>query len=154
MSKEPTAISSRQTVQAKTASRPGKVTGKLKVAINLMIYEAKQWDEAARQADYSVRSMRLALERPHVLAYLRSAKEVFRQSLCAANPRRLAELRDQNENRAAAVNAVRALEGLGDEAVAPGGQQRTPGLVIVINAAPTPATVPSVIEATPLPCPE
>ncbi len=132
------AIPSRQAVQARTASKPGKVTGKLKAACDAIVHEAKPWNEAAVQAGLTVRSMRLALERPHVLAYLRTAKEVLRQSLCAANPRRLAELRDQSANPAAAVRAAVALEQLVGGVAAPGSAVQAPGLVIVVMPADAP----------------
>ena len=54
------------------------------------------------------------------------------QSLCAANPRRLAELRDQSANPAAAVRAAVALEQLGEGVAAPGCPVQAPGLVIMV----------------------
>lgn len=70
------------------------------------------WDEAAVKAGMHVRSMRLALKRPHVIAYLKQARQVFLASVGAGNIRRLAQLRDQDDNRNAAVAAARTIEGI------------------------------------------
>lgn len=91
------------------------VSGRLKTALDDMIWAATPWDEAARKANLTVRAMRLAMERPHVLAYLRSGRRVRLATMSPQNIQRLGELRDQDDNSTAAVQAARALEGLATE---------------------------------------
>jgi hypothetical protein len=74
------------------------------------------------------------------MQYLKRTREVFRQSLCAANDKRAAELRDTSKNHTAAVQAMRFLEREADD-VARGAAARTPGVVIVIGQAPSSAPV-------------
>src|SRR5271167_2577342 len=84
--------------------KPRRVGGKLKAALDLMIWgdrdsdnprPAMPYDEAARTAGLTVRSMRRALERHHAQSYLRKQRQVLRASLDARTLSRLAELRDQ-----------------------------------------------------------
>ena len=70
----------------------------LKHALSLIVSDGLQMDEAAKQANISTRSLRLALKRKHVLAFLKEARQVFVEHISAQNPRRLAELRDQSVN--------------------------------------------------------
>lgn len=127
-----TTTTTRQAAQAKTASKPLAVTGKLKQAVDLMIETGAHWDDAAVQAGLTVRTMRLALERPHVLAHLKAAREVFRVRASAANIHRLTQIRDAADNMPA-VNAIKALEQMSDEPGANPAAVRAPGVVIVIG---------------------
>jgi hypothetical protein len=140
---------SRQKIQAQTASGRNKVTGALKVALDLIIHEGLDWEVAAAQAKLQVRTMRLAMRRPHVLAYLRAERHVVLASVVAQNPRRLQKLRDQDENRSAAVRAAGVLEAMNDNPMAqPGAMNVSPGLTIVVvseNAQPK-VIGPKVIE--------
>jgi hypothetical protein len=139
------------------ADRRLKITGKLKTALDLMVWGDADgipldYDDAARTANLTVRSMRRALERPHVRMYLRQQREVFRAAISTRTISRLAELRDQNDNRNAAVAAARALEQIGEEAEARPPQQQTPGFVIVVtNAPPHSSSSPVTIEPEPVP---
>lgn len=77
-----TAAPSRQKLQVKTASRPKRVSGALRTACDLMIFgDGKgaplEWDEAAQQAGLTTRTMRLAMARPWVRAYLRVQREIL-----------------------------------------------------------------------------
>lgn len=123
---------SRQAIAAKAASKPGKVTGKLAIAIDYMIEEGLHWDKAAAKAELHVRTMRLALQRPHVVSYLKAKREVFRVHASTANIHRLVEMRDQDENKMAAVTAIKALEQIGESEQVSRGSQALPGLQIVI----------------------
>lgn len=127
----------RQAIEAKTRSAPGRVTGKLRDAIHLMITEGKPYNEAGKQVGLTARTMRLALERPHVLAYLKRQREVFRQHASAANIHRLAEIRDAANNMPA-VQAIKVLEELGEDSASrnrSGSNAQLPGFVIqIINA--------------------
>src|SRR5258708_3614268 len=83
-------------------------------AIDVMIETGKPWDEAATQSNVTVRTMRLALQRPHVIAYLKARREVFRVNASAGNIHRLLKLADQEDNKAAAVSAIKAIEQIGE----------------------------------------
>jgi hypothetical protein len=145
------------TVQQRAAvgkTIPNGVSGRLKAALDDMTWNGTPWEEAAKKANLTVRAMRLAMKRPHVLKYLRAERGVLLASASGQNLHALTRLRDQDENRAAAVQAARALEGLANEQFGPvvqrgvGGGPRAgylidlsddqkPGLVIVIRE-PTP----------------
>lgn len=106
------------TVQQRAAigkTTPNGVSGRLKAALDNMTWNGTPWEQAARKANLTVRAMRLAMKRPHVLRYLRDERRVLLASASGENLHALAKLRDQDENRAAAVQAARALEGLASE---------------------------------------
>jgi hypothetical protein len=145
---------------------PNGVSGRLKTALDMMTWEGLQWDEAALKANLTVRAMRLALKRPAVLKYLRAERGVLLASASGQNLHALARLRDQRENRAAAVQATRTLEGLASEQFGLsrgiGGGARagylidlsddgpSPGVVIVIQpAVAAPQTTGPMIDVTP-----
>jgi hypothetical protein len=96
-----------------------RIGGRLKQALDLMIWGDGERrylpdNEAAAKAGLNVLSIRLALQRPHVLAYYKQQREVLRARESPANIHRLCEIRDAADNMPA-VNAIRALEQLGDE---------------------------------------
>jgi hypothetical protein len=146
---------SRQAVQAKTASRPGQVTGKLKEACRLMVEEGLTYQQAAAQAGLHVRSVYSALQRPHVLQALRRMREVFVERLCLENPSHLAELRGQRSNMNAAVRAIVELEAIKDEPHGrQSGMQTMPGLVVNIINTPSLPRPPMTIDVEPMPEPD
>lgn len=111
-----------------------RVTGRVKLALDAMVYEGKRFDEAALQAGLTVRTMRYALERPHCLRYLREQKQVFRASVSAQNIHKLAELRDSSGNAMAQLGAIKVLEQIDSDPQAQSSAIRSPGFVIVVNA--------------------
>lgn len=113
-------------------SQPGRVQGKVKAAVLAMAWEGLTFTEAARKANLSAYAMRLALERSHVQAYLRSQRQVFRSSLTDRATHRLVELSEQDTHKAAAVTATISLMNEHDQSVASGSIIRAPGLQIVI----------------------
>jgi hypothetical protein len=116
------------------AARSGKeVGGKLKKALDLMVWEGVPWADAAKAVAYDGKWMRKALERPHVMRYIREQKQVFRTYASARNIHRAAEIRDQDDNKTAAIQAIRYLDGLGDSDVRSDGQRVQPGVVVQIN---------------------
>lgn len=123
---------SRQAIQAKTASKPSRVTGKLAEAIDIMIEAGQSWDKAAVQAGLTVRTMRLAMQRPHVITYLKARREVFRVNACAGNIHRLVKVADSDKNAMAVVAAVKAMEQIGVDEQGNRGVMSLPGLQIVI----------------------
>jgi hypothetical protein len=113
------------------------ITGKLKTALNLMVWGDEnnaplEWDAAARTANLSTRSMRRALERPNVQAYLHGQKQVFRAAIGCKTLSRLAQLRDQDDNKNAAVAAAKTLEQLEDVAAGAPRVPTAPGFCIVV----------------------
>lgn len=124
----------RQAIEAKDRSAPLKVTGKLRVAIDAMVWLGARRHEAAEQAGLTDHSVRSALNKPHVKQYYLSQLEVLRTSERARNIHTLAEVRDQKTNQMARVNAVNSLERLAT-VDGPGAAARQPaGLMIVINS--------------------
>lgn len=126
------------------ATAQGKeIRGPLKVALDLLIYGSLDengkisrytWQQAGSKANYSLVSMRKALERPHVLRYLREQRQVFRAHAAAGNILRAVEIRDQDDNRTAAIQAIRYLDGIGDETVQREGQRAvSPGVVVQVT---------------------
>jgi hypothetical protein len=152
-------------------SMPNRVTGRLKSVCDLMVWQGMRWDTAALKMNFRTRSMRLAMQRPHVLRYIAAQRRVLLAQSSGQNLHRLGELRDQDSNPAAAVQAARALEALAIEArggpsggALAGGPRAgyiidlsgeaptTAGLVIVVNhppAQPAAKDVGLTIDVTP-----
>jgi hypothetical protein len=135
----------RQAIEAKGRSAPGKVTGKLKAAIGVMVWEGLKRPDAAAKAGLSDHGLREALRRPHVKAHYLSELEVLRTSERARNIHALVDVRDSS-NQMARVQAVKALEQLSDDQQANAQRVQTPGLVIQINMQPGTAA-PVVIDS-------
>jgi hypothetical protein len=91
--------------------------------------------DAAGKAGLTVRSARVYLGRPHVIAHYRAEKRRLVEELALANPQALAQIRDTAENTMSRVQAARSLEQMRVEAVQEsGGEHRQrPGLQIVIH---------------------
>lgn len=105
---------------------------KLRAALDAMVWDNLQFADAARKADLSVRAMRMALSKPHVVAYLRAEKEVFRASLSSGNLHTYLDVRDNCPNGMARIQAANALERLEEREQVGGARQSGPGLQIVI----------------------
>jgi hypothetical protein len=94
-----------------------------------------------------------------VRQYLQGQRQVLRAALCAPNFSKLAGLRDQTENRGAAVKAIQVMEALDPDAGlhGPGGNApRAPGVVIIVQSTQPQqmaagAPVPLTIDAHPMP---
>jgi hypothetical protein len=120
-----------------------RIGGRLKQALDLMVWGDGERrylpdNEAAAIAGLNVISIRNALTKPHVLAYYREQREVLRARESPANIHRLCEIRDA-ANNLPAVNAIRALEQLGDEQPTKPNAP-SPGVSIrIVNVASTPA---------------
>ena len=148
-------VSTQQGKQVDKSPKNG-IGGRLKAALDDMVWNGTKWDEAAWKANLTVRSMRMSMQKAHVLRYIRAQRGVLLAQSSAQTFHRLSELRDQDENRNAAVAAARTLEAMTNEAF--GGQPalsissrgtagcviglsepRQAGLQIVIHAPPEPA---------------
>lgn len=118
----------------KRTGKPLKVAGKVSELLDKMIETGLRYPDAAAAIGMHVRAARKALDQPHVLNELRRRKQVFRDGICAGNILRLAEIRDQDDNKQAAVNAIKALEQLDDEPTTSSHRDRAPGVVIYIGS--------------------
>ena len=113
----------------KDRSKARNVTGRLKVAIDLMVWEALPYSEAAKAAGLTTRALRKALDRPHVCAYLAGGKAQLRASEGPRTLHRLVQLAHQDRNANAAVAACKAIENIPDNRNSPGrpGQAQVAG---------------------------
>jgi hypothetical protein len=139
MTKNLPAAPSPQKLAATNRSDRKRVTGKLKIAVEAMVWEGLKRPDAAGRAEMTDQGLRAAMRKGHVLAYYRRELGALREGERARNVHRLVELRDQDENRNAAVKAVQVLEQTDPEAVRRAGDGTSPGIVIRII---TPAAQP------------
>jgi hypothetical protein len=142
--------------ERKTVLPAKRIGGRLKQALDLMVWGDGERrylpdNEAAAIAGLNVLSIRNALHRPHVQAYYRTQCEVLRAREGAANIHRLCEIRDA-ENNMPAVNAIKALELIGDEqTIRP--NTPTPGIsirIVQVSSPPAPINIkaaPRIIDA-------
>lgn len=126
-------------------SRSIRVTGKLKAAIDAMVWDGLPRKQAAAKAGMTEHGLYKALRKPPVKAVYLSELEVLRTSERARNIHALVDVRDST-NQMARVQAVKALEQLSDEQQANAQRVQTPGLVIQINMQPGTAA-PAVIDS-------
>jgi hypothetical protein len=128
-----TVFPTRQAVEAQGRSGRLHVSGKLKNALDNMVWHGSRRPKAAEEAGMSDHGLREALRKPHVKAYYLGQLEVLRLSERPRNIHALADVRDQTINQMARVNAIKALEALDDDTPA-AGRQMMPGLAIVVTA--------------------
>jgi hypothetical protein len=130
------------TALARNKTPPLRITKRVKDAINAMVVDKQRWDDAAIAVGLSTRAMRLALEKPHVIQYLRKQLDVSRGARAVANFHRLCEIADC-ENNMPAVNAIKALEQISDEPTNKT-QQPSAGVTIrIVNVATQPQHEPT-----------
>lgn len=113
-----------------------KITRKVRAAIDGMVWEGLNRADAAQRAGLKDNSLYVALTRPDVKRYYLQQCDVLRLSGRARRIHRLEAIVEQDENKQAAVNACRALDGHEDTAASMGYVQRQPGVTIVINSGP------------------
>jgi hypothetical protein len=114
-----------------------RITKRVKDAIDAIVERGIAYNEAAAESGLTTRAMRLALERPHVLSYLRQQLKVLRDARAPRNFHRLCEIADAADNLPA-VHAIRALELLSEEATGRRSDTPTPGVVLNIISSPAP----------------
>src|SRR5260370_19037579 len=112
----PTAFPTRQAAAIEGRSRRGAVTGKLRAALDLMVWSGERRADAAEKAGLADSSLRAALRRPHLLAHYNAELSPLRTSLRAKNVHRLDTIADDSKNDMARVAAVKALEVISDQA--------------------------------------
>lgn len=130
-----------------------RVTGKVRTALDAMIWGALPRREAAAKAGISEHGLYKALRKPPVRAYYLAGLDVLRTSERARNIHTLAEVRDQTSNQMARVAAVKALEQLDDQPANAAARAISPGFIIqVITPSASAALMPHQphIEAKPL----
>src|SRR5216683_1907793 len=106
----PTAFPTRQAAAIEGRSRRGAVTGKLRTALDLMVWSGEKRAGAAEKAGLADCSLRAALRKPHVLQHYNAELTALRTSLRARNVHRLDTIADESRNDMARVAAVKALE--------------------------------------------
>lgn len=122
----------------------------IRTAIDEMIYDRRSRAEACEKAGITERALYLGLEKAEVAAYWNKAIVVLRAGERAQNFHRLTNIRDQDENRAAAVKAVQLMEALDAEAIARPSTGAKPGVTIrIINVPAVQAAPMRTIELRP-----
>jgi hypothetical protein len=127
-----------------------RITVRVKRAVDAIVEQGMPYDQAARLVGLSTYALRLALGKPHVLAYLRAQLQVLRGAREPRNFHRLCEIADAQDNMPA-VQALRTLEMLGDEQTSKPNAP-SPGVVIrIVNVAQLPPATdikaPRIIDA-------
>jgi hypothetical protein len=145
----PTALPTRQAAAIEGRSRRGAVTGKLRIALDLMVWEGLKYQDAATKAGLAASSVRFALRKPHVLQHYNAELAALRTSARAHNFHRLDGIADTSKNDMARVAAVKAMEAIADQADEKQrpGSAILPGLqIVIVNG----ITAPRVIGPAPV----
>jgi hypothetical protein len=142
--------------------RPRPIPRTVRDVIALMVFGAVDdpdskpvaWIDAAKTVGIKPDVMRRYFDRADVRALLRSERRAFREMVCSGNEGALQRIRDKSSNGMAVVASVRALEQIEAEAEQRPAGNQTPGVTIVIRAAPSApieqAPRPLTIEARPV----
>src|SRR5437879_751411 len=130
----PATFPTRQAAAIDGRSKRLRVTGKLRIAIEAMIWEGLPRKDAAALAGLADSSLRFALRKPHVLAHYSAELAALRTSLRARNLHRLDGIADKSKNDMAKVASIKAMEQLADSAEQhhQGGYTAMPGVQIII----------------------
>jgi hypothetical protein len=127
-----------------------RISGKVRVAIEAMVWQGLNRAQAAEAAGLKDNSLYVAFRRPEVKAHYLRECEVLRTSQRSRNIHRLVEIRDAAENLPA-VNAIKTLDpelGMDAERLGRMSNQEQPGLTIII--APAEPRKPVTIESSPM----
>lgn len=119
-----------------TANKALRVTGRLRKALDLMVWDGLTDNQAAVSAGMNVLSIRLALRKQHVRAYFQQQTQVLREREGPRTIHAFIEVRDQKSNQMARVAAGKALLQLEDQPQNAAARHQSPGFVIAIVAAP------------------
>ncbi|UDQ87829.1 hypothetical protein LJE71_16195 [Xanthobacter autotrophicus] len=112
---------------------PDPMTPKRRALIDGMVWRGLKLTEAAIEAGMTERNARMCAQDPTFRAALNMEMAAFKASQRPRNVHRLAELRDQNEAKGAAVQAIRVLEDLAQQADAAPPSDVRPGIVVIIS---------------------
>jgi len=121
----------RQQLAAQGRSAPGKVTGKLRKALDAMVWQGLKRQDAAKAAGLTEHALYCAFRRPHVKTTYLAELEVLRTSERARNIHRAIEIRDAANNKPA-MEALKWLHQVDEQAQQVGGTTM-PGFVIVLH---------------------
>jgi hypothetical protein len=113
-------VPTRQAAAVEGRSKPLAVTGKLRTALEAMIWQGLNRTQAAKLAGLNDHSVRCALRKTHVLSFYHAELAALRTSLRARNTHVLAGITEESDNDAARVKAVQVLEGMSDQAMSGG----------------------------------
>jgi hypothetical protein len=129
-------LPTRQAAAIPGRSRRGAVTGKLKTALDLMVWDNLKRKDAAEKAGLADSSLRFAMRKPHVMAHYNAELNALRLSLRARNLHRLDTIADGSKNDMAKVGAIKVLEQIADVAQQNSGlgSPQSPGVCIIIQA--------------------
>ena len=149
------AVSNRRQI-ARNERKSPQATATVRRAIELMVWEGHHRDEAAKAVGMLPKSLYNAFRKPHVRRFYREQLDVLRTSEMARNIHALLRIRDQDENKMAAVAAVKALQKMDDDAMplTGAGPLMTAGITFVIEQPRPPAPPRPGIDVRPLRCPE
>jgi hypothetical protein len=95
--------------------RAREIPSRVKRACLAMIERGIDRVAAAKQVGMRPDSLRRWLQQREVLAFLRQGHDYHLATLCAANPTKLAEIRDTSPNWTSRVQAIRTMEGMGED---------------------------------------
>jgi hypothetical protein len=119
---------------APLGDRQHRISAKVRTAIRAMVWDGLVRKAAAQAAGLADHSLYLALRDPRVRSHYLAELEVLRTSERARNIHALVDVRDQKANAMARVQAVKALEQLGDDPAQKAQSVQSPGIVIVVGA--------------------
>jgi transposase-like protein len=112
--------------------RVREIPPRVKRACLAMIEQGIDRVAAAKQVGLRADSLRRWLREREVLAFLRQNHDYHLASLCAANPTKLAEIRDTSPNWTSRVQAIRTMAELGEEVSLRRAEVASPGITINI----------------------
>jgi hypothetical protein len=131
-----TTAPTRQSEAIDGRSAPLKVTGKLKTAIEQMVWHGARRAEAAEKAGLKDHSLRAALRKTHVMAHYHAELGVLRESTRAKNFHRLDGIAEDSPNAMAKVAAIKVMEAISEPLASVAQGQPLAGYVIDIGPDP------------------
>lgn len=128
----------------KTTAKPLKATPKQRKVIEAMVFDGLKRKDAAKLHGMSDEAIRVALTKPHTLAYLNECQEVLRTSLRPRALLRIGKLVDKADSDRVRLDAAKYVDGMDRGAHQMGAVQvnvqsnvnlkMTPGYVIDLTA--------------------
>jgi hypothetical protein len=108
-------------------------SAKVRAALELMVWQGAHRDDAAKAAGLRPKSLYHALQKAHCKAWYLGQLDVLRTSGRARRFHRLEQLAEQDDNRMAAVAAIRLAEGQVESGTTRGNMlPSVPGLIVQI----------------------
>ncbi|QRG09263.1 hypothetical protein EZH22_13990 [Xanthobacter dioxanivorans] len=114
-------------------AEPDPLTPKRRALVDAMVWRGLKLTDAAVEAGMTERNARMCAQDPSFRAALNREMAAFKASHRPRNVHRLAELRDQDEAKGAAVQAIRLLEDMAEAADAEKTTTVKPGIVVIIR---------------------